>query len=75
MRLGACLLIALVILFGSLIHANHAVTVGRKFCTATSDGDRRDNSPRASGGVNAGAGPQRGKISCLDQQVDVRGVR
>jgi hypothetical protein len=48
---------------------------GRKFCTANSDGDRRDNSPRASGEINAG-GPagRRGKISCMDQTLAIRGL-
>lgn len=39
--------------------------LGNKFCVANSDGDRRDNSPRAAGEINGGAGPARGKVSCL----------
>jgi sugar lactone lactonase YvrE len=43
---------------------------GSTLCTANSDGDRRDNSPRAAGEINAG-GPvgARGKISCMDQRL------
>jgi hypothetical protein len=35
------------------------VLVDRTFCTSSSDNARRDNSPRAAGEVNGGAGPQR----------------
>ncbi|HTM09018.1 MAG TPA: hypothetical protein VL754_11565 [Verrucomicrobiae bacterium] len=44
---------------------------GGRFCTAQSDGNRRDNSPRTDGEINAGtalASPdpgKRGKISCM----------
>jgi sugar lactone lactonase YvrE len=47
---------------------------GRKLCVAQSDGDRRDNSPRAAGEVNGGAGAARGKISCLDQSLVIPGL-
>ena len=49
---------------------------GRKFCTANSDGNRRDNSPNAAGEVNQG-GPEgaRGKISCMDQELEIPGLR
>ena len=48
---------------------------GRKLCTANSDGDRRDNSPRAAGEINAGGPPgRRGKISCMDQELTIRGL-
>jgi hypothetical protein len=49
--------------------------LGKKFCTANSDGDRRDNSPRAAGEINGGAGNARGKISCLDQELTIPGPR
>lgn len=49
------------------------VLVGHKFCTSNSDGNRRDNSPSTAGEIG-GAGQPRGKISCLDQRVTVRGV-
>ena len=47
---------------------------GKRFCTANSDGDRRDNSPRAAGEINAGAGSLRGKISCMDQELVIPGL-
>jgi sugar lactone lactonase YvrE len=53
------------------------VLVGKKFCTSQSDGDRRDNSPRAAGEVNAGSAAPgaRGKISCMDQELEIPGAR
>ena len=52
---------------------------GKLFCTSQSDGNRRDNSPRDVGEVNAGA-PQNGinqlgKISCMDQEFKNPGLR
>jgi sugar lactone lactonase YvrE len=49
---------------------------GTRFCTSNSDGDRRDNSPRSAGEINAG-GPigARGKISCMDQPLSIPGLR
>ena len=46
----------------------------RKLCTASSDGNRRDNSPNSAGEVNNPAGAFRGKISCMDQGLHSRGV-
>lgn len=53
------------------------VLAGRMFCTANSDGNRRDNSPNALGEVNSGnaAETARGKISCMDQELKIPGVR
>jgi hypothetical protein len=49
---------------------------GKRFCVAQSDGDRRDNSPRAAGEINAGgAVGARGKISCMDQELEIPGAR
>lgn len=47
---------------------------GDTFCTANSDGNRRDNSPNSAGEVNSG-GPvgARGKIACLDQSLRIPG--
>ena len=47
----------------------------RKFCTANSDGNRRDNFPNSAGEVNSG-GPvgARGKISCMDQELSIPGL-
>lgn len=52
------------------------VLSGKKFCTANSDGNRRDNSPNSAGEVNQG-GPvgARGKISCMDQELGIPGAR
>ena len=51
------------------------VLIGKKFCTAQSDGNRRDNSPNSAGEVNQG-GPvgARGKISCMDQALEIPGL-
>jgi sugar lactone lactonase YvrE len=53
--------------------------IGKLFCTASSDGNRRDNSPRDVGEVNGGApqdGPiPLGKISCMDQELKIPGLR
>lgn len=48
--------------------------LGNTFCVAQSDGDRRDNSPRAAGEINGGAGSKRGKISCMDQPLETPGL-
>lgn len=45
----------------------------RTFCTANSDGNRRDNSPNTDGEITP-AGPNRGKISCMDQKLPIRGL-
>ena len=51
---------------------------GRVLCISQSDGDRRDNSPRSAGEVNAGAPSdnvnQLGKISCMDQELKIPGL-
>jgi sugar lactone lactonase YvrE len=49
------------------------VLVGHKFCTSNSDGNRRDNFPNTAGEIKP-AGPARGKISCIDQRVTIKGV-
>jgi sugar lactone lactonase YvrE len=46
--------------------------LGRKLCTANSDGNRRDNFPNSAGEVNSG-GPV-GKISCMDQELSIPGL-
>jgi sugar lactone lactonase YvrE len=52
---------------------------GKVFCTSQSDGNRRDNSPRDVGEVNGGAtqdGPiPLGKISCMDQELRIPGLK
>jgi sugar lactone lactonase YvrE len=45
----------------------------RTFCTANSDGNRRDNSPNTAGEIG-GAEQPRGKISCMDQELLIPGL-
>ena len=47
---------------------------GKVFCTAQSDGNRRDNSHNTAGQVSP-AGPEIGKISCMDQELIIPGLR
>jgi len=47
--------------------------LGTVLCTSNSDGDRRDNSPNTAGEITP-AGPNRGKISCMDQELKVPGL-
>jgi sugar lactone lactonase YvrE len=47
---------------------------GKIFCTSQSDGERRDNSPRSAGEVDAGGAGARGKISCMDQELLIPGL-
>ena len=49
------------------------VLVDHKFCTANSDGNRRDNSPSTAGEIG-GTGQPKGKISCIDQRINVPGM-
>lgn len=46
----------------------------RMLCTASSDGNRRDNSPNSAGEVDNPTGAFRGKISCMDHRLPSRGV-
>jgi sugar lactone lactonase YvrE len=54
---------------GSLEFPTSPVFLGRQLCTTSSDGNRRDNSPNTAGEVSGN-----GKISCLDQRLDIPGV-
>jgi len=47
---------------------------GKLFCTSQSDGNRRDNSPNTAGEVSPN-GPNIGKISCMDQELIIPGLR
>jgi sugar lactone lactonase YvrE len=51
---------------------------GKLFCTSQSDGNRRDNSPRDAGEIDAGnttgTGKDLGKISCMDQELKIGGL-
>jgi sugar lactone lactonase YvrE len=58
---------------GPLETPTSPVVVGHRFCTANSDGNRRDNSPSAVGEIGP-AGQPRGKISCIDQRVTPPGM-
>jgi sugar lactone lactonase YvrE len=49
------------------------VLAGNKFCTSNSDGNRRDNSPATAGEIG-GSGQPRGKITCIDQRINVQGM-
>jgi sugar lactone lactonase YvrE len=49
------------------------VVAGHKFCTSNSDGNRRDNSPSNVGEIG-GTGQPRGKISCIDQRINIQGM-
>jgi sugar lactone lactonase YvrE len=46
---------------------------GKLFCTSMSDGNRRDNSPNTAGEISP-AGPNIGKISCMDQELKIPGL-
>jgi sugar lactone lactonase YvrE len=51
--------------------------IGNRFCTASSDGNRRDNSPRDAGEIDGGGtipGKDLGKISCMDQELKIPGL-
>lgn len=54
---------------GPLETPTSPVFLGRTLCTTSSDGNRRDNFPNSGGEVT-----NTGKISCLDQQLDVSGL-
>jgi hypothetical protein len=47
---------------------------GRVFCTSQSDLNRRDNFPNTGGQVSP-VGPEIGKISCMDQELKIPGLR
>ncbi|HEX3589589.1 MAG TPA: SMP-30/gluconolactonase/LRE family protein [Pseudonocardiaceae bacterium] len=54
---------------GPLETPTSPVFLGRTLCTTSSDGNRRDNFPNSGGEVT-----NTGKISCLDQRLDVPGL-
>jgi len=58
---------------GPLESPTSPVLAGTRLCTANSDGNRRDNSPNTAGEIKP-AGPDRGKISCMDARATVRGM-
>jgi sugar lactone lactonase YvrE len=58
---------------GQLEFPTSPVLAGRRFCTTSSDGNRRDNSPNTAGEARP-ASPVVGKVSCLDQRLKVSGL-
>jgi sugar lactone lactonase YvrE len=58
---------------GPLEFPTSPVLAGRRFCTTSSDGNRRDNSPNTAGEASPGSAVV-GKVSCLDQELDSAGV-
>jgi sugar lactone lactonase YvrE len=58
---------------GPLETPTSPVLVGNVFCTANSDGNRRDNSPSTAGEIG-GAGQDKGKISCMNEATKVPGL-
>ena len=58
---------------GPLETPTSPVLAGHKFCTANSDGNRRDNSPNTEGEIG-GAGQPKGKISCITERVNIPGL-
>ena len=59
---------------GPLETPTSPVLLDHRFCTANSDGNRRDNFPSSAGEIG-GAGLPRGKISCIDQGINVSGIQ
>lgn len=59
---------------GPLETPTSPILFGHKFCTANSDGNRRDNFPSSAGEIG-GTGQPKGKISCIDQRVNVPGLQ
>jgi sugar lactone lactonase YvrE len=58
---------------GPLEFPTSPVLAGKRFCTTSSDGNRRDNSPNTAGEARP-ASPVVGKVSCLDQLLKSRGL-
>ena len=58
---------------GPLETPTSPVLVGHTFCTANSDGNRRDNSPSTEGEIG-GTGQDRGKISCFTDRIGIPGL-
>ena len=58
---------------GPLEFNTSPVLSDRRFCTSNSDTGRRDNVPNSAGEASP-AGAAKGKISCIDQRLPVRGV-
>ena len=60
---------------GPLETPTSPVLAGNKFCTANSDGNRRDNFPSTAGEIGGTtSGAPKGKISCINQRINVQGL-
>jgi sugar lactone lactonase YvrE len=57
---------------GPLEFPTSPILAGRRLCTTSSDGNRRDNSPNTVGEASPGSAVV-GKVSCLDQRLDSPG--
>jgi sugar lactone lactonase YvrE len=58
---------------GPLEFPSSPFLLGKQFCTANSDGNRRDNSPAIAGELG-GTGQALGKISCMEQSLKIPGL-
>jgi sugar lactone lactonase YvrE len=58
---------------GPLEFPTSPVLAGRRLCTTSSDGNRRDNSPNTAGEARPGSAVV-GKVSCLDQRLKTSGL-
>jgi sugar lactone lactonase YvrE len=47
---------------------------GHTLCTSNSDGNRRDNVPNTDGEISPSGPKPRGKISCMDQSLNIPGL-
>jgi sugar lactone lactonase YvrE len=61
---------------GPLEFPTSPVLIGRKFCTANSDGNRRDNFPQQGGEIDNSPNStrDRGKISCMVEPLEIPGL-
>ncbi|MBA2689229.1 MAG: hypothetical protein H0U63_00310, partial [Burkholderiales bacterium] len=58
---------------GPLEFPSSPFLLGNTFCTANSDGNRRDNFPSTAGEIG-GVNQPKGKISCMDQPLTIPGL-
>jgi len=59
---------------GPLETPTSPILFGHKLCTANYDGNRRDDFPSTAGEIG-GPNQPRGKISCIDQRINVPGLQ
>jgi hypothetical protein len=58
---------------GPLEFPTSPVLAGKRLCSTSSDGNRRDNSPNTAGEARPGSAVV-GEVSCLDQRLKVSGL-